>query len=121
MQMDIRIAIFEDNKLFRNALQNIINITPGYSCCAAFEHANNVAYDIGGCKPDVVLMDIEMPGTIGIDATRQIKVQFPTVKVLIQTVFDDSERIFQAMCAGASGYILKNDPPEKYIESIREV
>jgi DNA-binding NarL/FixJ family response regulator len=67
------------------------------------------------------LMDIEMPGLNGIEITKHICEKFPDAKILIQTVFNDSERIFQALCAGASGYILKNDPPHKYLEAINEV
>lgn len=119
--MDIRVAIFEDNKLFRDAMQAILNGTPGYSCCGAFSDGNRWETDIMRSRPDVILMDIEMPGLTGIEVTRQICDQFPEVKILIQTVFNDSEKIFQAMCAGASGYILKNDPPNKYLEAIAEV
>ena len=121
MQMDIRVAIFEDNELFREAMRSILNGTPGYVCCGAFADAKQVKANIERSKPDVVLMDIEMPGITGLEATQAIRNQFPNVRVLIQTVFIDNERIFQAMCFGASGYILKNDPPHKYLESITEV
>lgn len=121
MQMDIRVAIFEDNVLFREAMKSILNGTPGYICCGAFGDAKQVKANIERCRPDVVLMDIEMPGISGLEATQAIRNQFPTVRVLIQTVFVDNERIFQAMCSGASGYILKNDAPLKYLESITEV
>ena len=76
--------------------------------------------DIKRSTPDVVLMDIEMPGLNGIEVTGKINEKYPEIKILIQTVFNDSERIFQALCAGASGYILKNDPPHKYLDAIRE-
>ncbi|HPA23866.1 MAG TPA: response regulator transcription factor, partial [Ferruginibacter sp.] len=72
-------------------------------------------------KPDIVLMDIEMPGLDGIELTRLITQKFENIKVLIQTVFDDTGKIFHALCAGASGYILKTDPPHKYLEAITEV
>ena len=119
--MEIRVAIFEDNKLVRDALQAILNGTSGYSCSGAFPDGNNWDQDIRRSTPDVVLMDIEMPGLNGIEVTGLISQKFPELKILIQTVFNESERIFQALCAGASGYILKNDPPHKYLESIREV
>lgn len=121
MQTDIRVAIFEDNELFREAMKEILRETPGYYCCGAFDNVNRVTENVERCRPDVILMDIEMPGINGLEATRIVKANFPTVKVLIQTVFNDNERIFQAMCSGASGYILKNDPPEKYVEAIAEV
>lgn len=119
--MEIRVAIFEDNKLVRDALQAILNGTPGYICSGAFTDGNHWQQDIRRSEPDVVLMDIEMPGLSGIEATARITEWFPEIKILIQTVFNDSEKIFQALCAGASGYILKNDPPHKYLEAINEV
>jgi DNA-binding NarL/FixJ family response regulator len=118
--MDIRVAIFEDNKLVRDALEAILNGTPGYSCCGAYADAQSVSARIKSSNPDVVLMDIEMPGISGIDATRIIAQEFPDVKVLIQTVFNDSEKIFRALSAGASGYVLKTDSPSKQIEAIHE-
>lgn len=118
--MDIRVAIFEDNKLIRDALQAILNGIPGYICCGAFTDGHHWEQNIRGSNPDVVLMDIEMPVLNGIEITRGINKFFPDIKILIQTVFNDSEKIFQAMCAGASGYILKSDPPNKYLDSINE-
>lgn len=119
--MEIRVAIFEDNKLVRDALEAILNGTPGYICCGVFMDGNNWESNIRSSQPDVVLMDIEMPGLNGIQVTQHINEHFPDIKILIQTVFSDSEKIFQALCAGASGYILKNDPPHKYLEAINEV
>ncbi len=119
--MEIRVAIFEDNKLVRDALEAILNGTPGYTCCGISADGNHWENDIKRSRPDVVLMDIEMPGLSGIEVTQHISDVFPEIKILIQTVFNDSEKIFQALCAGASGYILKNDPPHKYLEAINEV
>lgn len=118
--MEIRIVLFEDNKLVRDALQTILNGTQGMACVAAFPDANRWELEIKRYQPDVVLMDIEMPGTNGIEATRNISTLYPDIKILIQTVFQDQDRIFQALCAGASGYILKNDPPAKLIEAIQD-
>ena len=119
--MEIRVTIFEDNKLVRDALQAILNGTPGYTCSGAFADGNRWEFDIKRSNPDVVLMDIEMPGLNGIEVTQLITEKFPEIKILIQTVFNDSDKIFKALCAGASGYILKNDPPHKYLEAINEV
>ncbi len=119
--MDIRVTLFEDNKLVRDALQTILNGTPGFTCSGAFADGNRWEFDINRSEPDVVLMDIEMPGLNGIEITKKICDKFPHIKILIQTVFNDSEKIFLALCAGASGYILKNDPPHKFIEAINEV
>jgi DNA-binding NarL/FixJ family response regulator len=119
--MDIKVAIFEDGKLVRDALQTILNGTPGYACTGAFSNGSNWEADIRRSNPDVVLMDIEMPGIDGIQLTRLITQKFENIRVLIQTVFDDGNKIFNALCAGASGYILKNDPPHKYLEAVTEV
>ena len=119
--MDIKVAIFEDGKLIRDALQTILNGTPGYACTGAFSNGSSWEADIRRSNPDVVLMDIEMPGLNGIELTGLITQKFGGIKVLIQTVFDDSDKIFKALCAGASGYILKNDPPNKYLEAVTEV
>lgn len=119
--MEIKVAIFEDNKLVRDALEAILNGTGGFLCTGTFADGNNLERDIRRSRPDVVMMDIEMPGINGIEATRIITEQFPEIKILIQTVFNDSEKIFHALCAGASGYILKNDPPSKQIEAVQEV
>lgn len=119
--MDIRVALFEDNKLVRDALQTILNGTAGFTCCGAWADGHNWESDINRSEPDVVLMDIGMPGLNGIEITKKICDRFPHIKILIQTVFNDSEKIFLALCAGASGYILKNDPPYKFIEAISEV
>ena len=119
--MDIRIAIFEDNKLVREALQTLLNGTPGYCCCGVFPDGNNWERDIRHSTPDIVLVDIEMPGMNGIEVTARIHEHFPQVKILIQTVFKDNDKIFNSLCAGASGYILKNDPLSKQLEAIEEV
>ena len=118
---EIRVAIFEDNKLLREALQAIINGTQGYNCCGVFTDGNRWEMDIKRSEPDVVLMDIEMPGLNGIEVTQRVCEKFPATKILIQTVFNDNEKIFAALCAGASGYILKTDPPHKYLEAITDV
>lgn len=119
--MEIRVAIFEDNKLVREALEAILNGTPGFSCCGAFTDGDFWQDNMLRSQPDVVLMDTEMPGLNGIAITEQLTATYPTIKVLIQTVFNDTEKIFKALCAGASGYILKNDSPQKYLEAINEV
>lgn len=119
--MPIRVAIFEDNKLIRESFEAILNGTDGFMCTGAFSSCNNVVRDVQRSLPDIVLMDIEMEGVNGIDATRIITQQFPHIKILIQTVFDDDEKIFAAICAGASGYILKKTSPARLIEAIEEV
>lgn len=119
--MDIRVAVFEDNELIREALKTILNGTSGFICSGTFANVSQVEADVAFCKPDVVLMDIEMPGRSGIEATKILKESHPNVKVLIQTVFNDNDKIFNALCAGASGYILKTDSPTKQLQAIQEV
>ncbi|HMJ47459.1 MAG TPA: response regulator transcription factor [Ferruginibacter sp.] len=119
--MDIRVAIFEDRKLVRDAFEAIISGTHGLTCAGCFANAGDLDYNIAHSLPDVVLMDIEMPGMDGIEASRRIHSRFPDIKILIQTVFDDDDKVFAALCAGASGYILKNTTPAKLVESIIEV
>jgi DNA-binding NarL/FixJ family response regulator len=119
--MLIRVAIFEDNKLVRESFEAILNGTEGFSCTGAFSSCNNLEHDIQRSSPDVVLMDIEMSGVNGIEATKSITRLYPEVRVLIQTVFEDDDKIFASICAGASGYILKKTSPSRLIEAIQEV
>jgi DNA-binding NarL/FixJ family response regulator len=119
--MEIRVAIFEDNKLVRESFEAILNGTDGFICTGSFSSCNNLDYDIRHSQPNVVLMDIEMTGVNGIDATKILKQHYPEIKVLIQTVFEDDDKIFSAICAGASGYMLKKTSPAKLIDAIQEV
>lgn len=119
--MDIRVAIFEDNKLIRDAYEAILSGTTGFRCAGVFSDGSDLDHAIKKSNPDVVLMDIEMPGMDGITATGYINKHFPEIKILIQTVFEDDERIFAAICAGASGYILKSNGLSKLLDAITEV
>lgn len=118
---EILVAIFEDNPIMMDAYSSILNGSPGYTCTGSFTSCNNWKHDIEKSQPDVVLMDIEMTGIDGIKATRLIKQQFPDVKILIQTVFEDDMKIFEALCAGANGYILKKTSPVKMLEALTDV
>jgi DNA-binding NarL/FixJ family response regulator len=118
---EIRVAIFEDNPIMMDAYRSILNGSPGYKCTGSFTHANNWKHDVQKSNPDVVLMDIEMTGVTGIEVTKLIKKEFPPVKILIQTVFEDDAKIFEALCAGADGYILKNTSPVKMLEAVADV
>lgn len=114
-------AIFEDNPIMMDAYRSILNGSPGYKCTGSFTSCNKWKYDIQKSLPDVILMDIEMTGIDGIAATRLIKKEFPTIPILIQTVFEDDNKIFEALCAGANGYILKNTSPVKMLEALADV
>jgi DNA-binding NarL/FixJ family response regulator len=118
--MAIRITIFEDNRKFRQSLQVLIDGSPGFDLAGAFEDANDAVTKVEQSQPDVVLMDIEMPGTNGLEALRNIKKKFPGLNVLMQTVFEDDDKIFDAVCNGASGYILKNTPPHRILDAVVE-
>ena len=116
----IRVCIFDDHKGVRTGLTTLIDNTEGYVVCGAFSDATDSIRQIKKCNPDVVLMDIQMPGCSGIEAVSQIKSQFPGVRIIMQTVFEDDDKIFASICAGASGYILKNVVPAKILEAISE-
>lgn len=117
----IRVAIFEDNRSLRESLAAMIGGTSGFDCVGAFPNCNNLLKNISQAKPDVILMDIEMPGINGIEAVAIIKEEFPEIKILMETIFDDDEKIFNSICAGAEGYILKNTTPAEIMEAITEI
>ena len=117
----IRVAIFDDHAPLREALSLLLGGTPGYAVGGAFSDPTDLDQKISQSQPEVVLMDISMPERNGIDAVHELHRSHPEIQVLMLTVFEDEERIFQALCAGASGYLLKNMPPAQLLESIREV
>jgi|SRR5579872_4702038 len=121
MGKDITVAIFEDNYLLRDGYYQLINNTPGFSCVGAYDSASDLEFKLRRCHPDVVLMDIDMPGVNGIEAVKIIKAQYPDIHVIMQTVFEDEDKIFHAILAGAEGYILKGIPPARMLEAIAEV
>lgn len=118
--MDIKVCLIEDHKQLRESLGLLIENSPGLALTGVFSNANNVEKDIRTANPDVVLLDIQMPGLSGIEAISLIRKAAPAVRIVMQTVFEDEDKIFASICAGASGYILKNTSPEKYIEAIRD-
>lgn len=119
--MPLRIAIFDDNKNIRESIGMLLTTENSFEVVGSFSHVLDCIEDIAGCRPDVVLMDIEMPGMTGIEAVIQIKKEFPHIQVLMQTVFEDDDRVFDSICAGASGYILKNFLNTRLVDSIKEL
>jgi DNA-binding NarL/FixJ family response regulator len=119
--MGLRIAIFDDNKNIRESIILLLKMEKDFEVVGSFDHVLDWNDDINECKPDLVLMDIEMPGMSGIEAVKAIKKEFPHIQILMQTVFEDDDRVFDSICAGASGYILKNFLSTKLIESIKEL
>ena len=116
----IKLLIYEDNPQFREGLTMLINGTIGFEVLAAFKNCNHVVDEVEAFKPDVVLMDIDMPGTNGLQGLKLIREQNTEVKVLMLTVFDDNKNVFEALKAGANGYILKKTQPAKLLEYIQD-
>lgn len=119
--MDLRIAIFDDNRNIRESITLLLRTHPALKVVGTFSNVTDCIADLKKCTPDIVLMDIEMPGMSGIEAVRIIKKELPHVQVLMQTVFEDDERVFDSICAGASGYILKNHMNTRLIDAILEM
>jgi len=117
----IKVAIVEDNNTLRNSLESLFNRTEGMRCVASLNNLLNVVSEIGSSMPDIVLMDIGLPNISGIEGVRTVKSNFPRIQVMMFTVFDDDEKIFDAIRAGASGYLLKKTPPEEIIQAIRDL
>ena len=117
----IRIVIYDDNAQRSQSLKALLSMTDGMKCVANFPDCSHVVEDMEQFYPDVVLMDIEMPNVDGISGVTEIKKSFPEIKIIMQTVFEDEERIFACLKAGAEGYILKTAPAEKITQSIEEV
>ena len=116
----VKVAIVEDQRKFRECLVIMIDGTEGFRCTGSF-HTMEAALDqIGRDLPDVALVDIGLPGMSGIEGIRLLKERYPQLTLLMHTVYDDDERIFEALCAGASGYLLKKTPPARLLESLRE-
>jgi DNA-binding NarL/FixJ family response regulator len=117
----IHVAIFEDNKHLRTTFELMLQQSDDLVCAGSWADGNNVVKKLKGVTCDVVLMDIEMPGMNGIEATKFLKETYPDINILIQTVFNEDEYIFKAICYGASGYLLKNTSPAQYMDAIRDV
>jgi DNA-binding NarL/FixJ family response regulator len=117
----LRIAIVEDRREIRGALASLIGGTAGFSCVGTFRSMEEALPGIASLGPDVALVDIGLPGMSGIAGIRRLKERQPTLQVLMLTVYEDDERIFEALCAGASGYLLKKTSPARLLEAIREV
>jgi DNA-binding NarL/FixJ family response regulator len=117
----IKVGIVEDNSTLRNSLENLFNRTDGMKCVVSLNNLMNVVSEVGKALPDVVLMDIGLPNISGIEGVRTVKSNFPKIQAMMFTVFDDDEKIFDAIRAGASGYLLKRTPPEEIVQAIRDL
>ncbi len=119
---DLTVWLVEDNDRFRSSIHDLINETDGLTCALPAQSCEEALLHLDtDAAPDVLLMDIGLPGISGIEGIRKVKSIAPSIRVIMLTVFDDNEKIFQAICAGASGYLLKSSPPDKIIESLKEI
>ena len=121
MPAPIKVAIVEDQREIRECLALLVNGTDGHTCSGSYRSMEEAIEKIPRQVPDVLLSDIGLPGMSGIDGVRRLKELCPNLLVLMLTVYDDDERIFDAMCAGACGYLLKKTPPARLIASLQEV
>jgi len=117
----IKVSLVEDDPDVRANLASMIDGTPGFQCQATYADGFAALKSIPTNRPDVVLMDINLPGMLGTECVRKLKTMAPDVPVLMLTVYDDSEQIFKSLMAGATGYLLKRTPKDKLLEAIREI
>jgi DNA-binding NarL/FixJ family response regulator len=116
----IKIAIIEDQRPIREGLATMINFTEGFACVGSYRSMEETLERIKHNIPDLILSDIGLPGMNGIEGIKILKERYPHVTILMLSVYDDNERIFDALCAGACGYLLKKTPPAKLIDSLKE-
>jgi DNA-binding NarL/FixJ family response regulator len=117
----ITVCIVEDLEEVRNGLAAIINMTEGFKVLQSFGTAEDALEQLNKLKPDIVIMDINLPGMSGIDCIRQAREKSPTIQFIMFTIYENSDVVFQALEAGATGYLLKNSTAAKIIESLREL
>lgn len=117
----IKIAIVEDNEALRKSLENLFNNTEGMKCVLSLNNLLNVVSEVGKAQPDIILMDIGLPHISGIEGVHTVKSVYPKIQVLMFTVFEDDDNIFDAIRSGASGYLLKKTAPEDIVEAIKEL
>jgi len=119
--MSISISIVEDNDQLRGTLAKVIGRADGFRFASDYASAEDALADLPRVKPDVVLMDINLPGMNGVECVRKLKALLPQTQVMMLTVYEDTENIFNALAAGANGYMLKRTPTKELIEAIREM
>ena len=119
--MSLRVAVFDDHAKRRDGLRMLIDSSSGMECVGTFADCRDVVRHVSECLPDVVLMDIDMPHVDGLEGVTLLRKQFKDLKILMQTVFEDNEKIFASILAGADGYLLKQTSPAKLLEGIVEV
>ena len=120
-QTSVKIALIEDQREIRDGLAILINGTSGFRITGAFGSIESALSDMGGERPEIMLVDISLPGMSGIEGIPLLRERHPQCIILVLSVHDDDDRIFSALCAGASGYLLKKTPPARLIESLHDV
>lgn len=116
----IHVAIIEDDAEIRELLTLIVDGTPGFSCKLTFETAEEAIGVLPAERPDVALMDIDLPGMSGIDCVRELKAQLPDLDLIMLTIHEDEDSVFASLCAGATGYLVKETPPAELLAAIEE-
>ena len=119
--MAISVSIVEDNDQLRGTLARVLNRADGFRCLSHYANAEDALKDLPRVRPDVVLMDINLPGMNGVQCVRQLKVLLPQIQVMMLTVYEDTENIFNALAAGANGYMLKRTSSKELLEAIQDV
>ncbi len=119
--MLIKVAIVEDDARWRSNLERLLQETGGLECVGAYRTGEDAVQEFIARRPQVVLMDINLPGISGVECTRQLKLLWPEIQIVMLTVYDDSDRIFQALQMGANGYLLKRAPADEILQAIQDV
>ena len=117
----IKVSIVEDQEDIREGMRFLINQTSEFSCLSVYRNAEDAVTGLSMQQPDLVIMDINLPGMTGIECIRRLKPKFPAMQFIMFTVFEDSEQVFEALTSGASGYLLKKTPPERIISALKEL
>jgi DNA-binding NarL/FixJ family response regulator len=119
---EITVTVVEDHRDLRNSLKLLLNSTPGFRCDCSYDRCEKLIISLknGETAPQVILMDIGLPGIDGIEGVRQVKAIHPDARILMLTIYEDNQHVFQAICAGAEGYLLKHSDHEKIVQAIRQ-
>ena len=117
----IQVSIVEDITEIREGMRFLVNQTPGFSCLSVYDNAEAAAKGLLANPPDLVIMDIALPGATGVDCIRQLKAAGTKMQFMIFTIYEDSDQVFEALAAGASGYLLKDTAPDKIIAALKEL
>src|SRR3984893_18093273 len=115
-----RLLIVEDDRVTRDGLRQLVDDTPGFSCLTVFGSLEQVLATRAGEPPEVVLLDIKLPGVPGSRGVGSLRQRWPNAAILMLTAFEDEDKIFESLCTGATGYLLKRTPPARLLEAVRE-